>query len=128
VASTGGGLVVGVGARAGVPKEELDRAIGQALAAVGRRRDEVAVLATLDRRADEPEIVSLARENGWELLGFTAGELAELTVPRPSATVLARTGTPSVAEAAAQKTGGQLIGAKRVFPRVTVAIADRVRA
>jgi cobalamin biosynthesis protein CbiG len=127
-ASTERRLVVGIGARAGVRKEELDQAIDLALAAVGRHRDEVAALATLDRKAAEPEMAGLAGENGWELLGFTASELAEIPVPRPSATVLARTGTPSVAEAAARRAGGELIAAKRVFPRVTVAIAERVPA
>jgi cobalamin biosynthesis protein CbiG len=127
-ASTGRRLIVGIGARAGVRKEELDQAIDLALAAVSRHRDQVAVLATLDRKAADPEILTLARENGWELRAFTAGELARVPVPRPSATVRAETGTPSVAEAAARRAGGELIAAKRVFPRVTVAISERVPA
>lgn len=119
-------LVLGIGARHGVREAELDRAIDLALAAVSRRRDEVAALATLDRRADA--LREFARDNGWELVAFTAEELAAEDVPRPSGIVLARTGTPSVAEAAATRAGGRLIAAKRVFPRVTVAIAERVPA
>jgi cobalamin biosynthesis protein CbiG len=119
-------LVVGIGARPGVRKEELDQAIDLALAAVGRHRDEVAALATIDRRA--ASLREFAEDNGWELVVFTAGELAGENVPRPSETVLARAGTPSVAEAAALRAGTKLIAAKRVFPRVTVAIADRVPA
>jgi cobalamin biosynthesis protein CbiG len=119
-------LVVGIGARPGVRPEELDQAIDLALAAVGRRRDEVATLATLDRRA--PDLREYAAANRWELVVFTAEELAASPVPRPSATVLARAGTPSVAEAAAMRAGSRLIAEKRVFPRVTVAIADRVPA
>lgn len=119
-------LVMGIGARPGVRQNELDQAVDRALAAVSRRRDEVAALATLDRRADS--LRAFAEANGWELVVFTAAELAGIDVPRPSATVLARTGTPSVAEAAAIGAGGRLIAAKRVFPRVTVAIAERVPA
>lgn len=119
-------LVVGVGARPGVPEKELDAAIDQALAAVSRHRDEVAALATLDRRADS--LRRFAESRGWELVVFTAAELAAVDVARPSDTVLSRVGTPSVAEAAAIKAGDNLIAAKRVFPRVTVAIAERVPA
>lgn len=119
-------LVVGVGTRSGVREVELDQAIDLSLAAVSRHRHEIAAVATLDRRAAALE--RFAAANGWELLAFTAAELAGVDVPRPSAAVLARTGTPSVAEAAAIKAGGRLIAAKRVFPRVTVAIADRVPA
>lgn len=123
---TGRTLVVGIGARAGVRSEELDRAIDLALAAVSRRRDEVAVLATVDRRAAEAGAVAGA--SGWELRLFTPDELAEERVPSPSVIVRAKTGTPSVAEAAALRAGGRLLAAKRVFPRVTVAIGERVPA
>jgi cobalamin biosynthesis protein CbiG len=119
-------LVVGVGARPAVPEPELNQAINRALAAVGRHRGQVAALATVDRRADA--LRGWAERAGWELLLFTAAELSAVDVPKPSATVLARTGTPSVAEAAAIRAGGRLIAAKRVFPRVTVAIAERVPA
>jgi cobalt-precorrin 5A hydrolase len=122
---------MGIGARSGVRKAELDQAIDLALAAVSRHRAEVAVLATVDRRAAEPGVRALAGANGWELRAFSAAELAIVAVPNPSGAVLTRTGTPSVAEAAALRAAGPeavLIATKRVFPRVTVAIADRVPA
>jgi len=117
-------LVVGVGARPGVGEDELDAAIDRALAAANRRRSEVAALATVDRRADS--VRPFAESRGWELVVFTAAELAGVDVPRPSDRVRDRVGTPSVAEAAAILAGDRLIAAKRVFPRVTVAIAERV--
>ncbi|MFI6072519.1 cobalamin biosynthesis protein [Actinoplanes sp. NPDC051343] len=119
-------LVVGIGARPGVRKAELDQAIDLALAAVSRHRGEVAALATLDRRM--ASLREFADDNGWQLIAFTADELAAEKVPQPSATVLAHAGTPSVAEAAALRAGTRLIATKRVFPRVTVAIAERVPA
>ena len=123
--------MVGVGARSGVPENELAQAIDAALAAAGRPAAEVGVLATLDRRAAEPGMRALAARRGWSLAGFPALELAPVDVPEPSAVVAARTGTPSVAEAAALRAagpGGTLVASKRVFPRVTVAIAERVPA
>jgi cobalt-precorrin 5A hydrolase len=120
-----------VGARAGVPQAELDQAIERTLAAASRHRTEVAALATLDRRAAEPGPRAVAERNGWDLLAFTAVELAAVDAARPSESVRARAGTPSVAEAAALRAAGPdgvLIAKKRVFPRVTVAIADRVPA
>jgi cobalamin biosynthesis protein CbiG len=119
-------LVVGIGARPGVREAELDQAIDRALAAVSRHRAEVAALATLDRRA--PDLREFADRHGWELIIFTAAELAAVDVEKPSEIALARVGTPGVAEAAALRAGTRLIAAKRVFPRVTVAIAERVPA
>jgi len=120
-----------VGARSGVPEGELAQAIDGALAAAGLSGAAVVALATLGRRAAEPGVRSLAARRGWELAGFAAGELASVAVPSPSEAVAARAGTPSVAEAAALRAagpGGVIVASKRVFPRVTVAIANRVPA
>jgi cobalamin biosynthesis protein CbiG len=120
-----------LGARTGVPEAELDQAINRALAAAGRCPAEVAVLATLDRRAAESPVQTLAARHGWTLLSYPAADLTAVEVPRPSELVRAKAGTPSVAEAAALRgagPGGTLVAEKRVFPRVTVAIADRVPA
>ena len=119
-------LVVGVGARSGVPEDELDRAIGLALAAAARSSAQVAVLATVDRRAVEPGMRAVARRRGWLLVAFGAAQLSSVDVPRPSGTVRDRAGTGSVAEAAALRAAGPgatLLRGKTVFPRVTVAIA-----
>ncbi|GAB1641202.1 cobalamin biosynthesis protein [Krasilnikovia sp. MM14-A1259] len=116
--------VVGVGARSGVPEEELDRAVVAALAAAGLRSADVGLLATLDRRAEVVTVVAARR--GWAVRVFPAAELAAVRVPHPSARVAAATATPSVAEAAALLAAGP--GAELVLPktagaRVTVAVA-----
>jgi cobalt-precorrin 5A hydrolase len=118
-----GRVVVGIGARAGVPEEDLERAIEAALAAAEMSAADVGALATIDRRARDPAVRAVARRRGWLLLGYPAGELAAQEVPQPSAAVAAEVGTSSVAEAAALRPGGELVLPKRVFPRVTVAIA-----
>ncbi|MFN2505715.1 MAG: precorrin-3B C(17)-methyltransferase, partial [Acidimicrobiales bacterium] len=61
---------------------------------------------------------------------FTAGALAQVAVPSPSAVVAAAVGTPSVAEAAALLAAGpeaHLVVTKRASAHATVAIARRAR-
>jgi len=127
--SANGELLLGLGARAGVPEDELAAAIGAALQYVGLEPAGIAGLATLDRRAAEDGVQAVARRHGWPITGFAASALADVDVPHPSATVTTVTGTPSVAEAAALLAAGPgavLVLPKRVFSRSTVAIARRL--
>jgi cobalt-precorrin 5A hydrolase len=121
-------LVVGVGARRGVSAEVLTAAVVETLSEAGRSADQVTALATLDRRAAEDGIQAVAADHGWRLVAFGAAELANQQVPHPSAAVEAAVGTPSVAEAAALLAAGpgsELLLPKRVFPAVTIALAER---
>ena len=121
-----GGLVLGLGTRAGSSREELAAAIDTALRWAGLEHAGIAALATLDRRAGEPGVQAVAQRYGWPVTGFSAAALASVDVPHPSKNVAAATGTPSVAEAAALLAAGPgavLVLAKTVFPRSTVAIA-----
>jgi len=122
-------LVVGLGARRGVDTAVLASAVGEALAVAGLRAGAVDVLATLDRRAGEDAVRALAGANGWELVAFSAADLAAQPVPGGSHTVAAAVGTPSVAEAAALAAAGPgaaLLLPKQTFPAVTVAVAGRL--
>ncbi|MCX4980111.1 Rv2231c family pyridoxal phosphate-dependent protein CobC [Streptomyces sp. NBC_00572] len=92
---------LGVGARSGVPVDEVLALIEAVLREAGLRRADVRSLATLDARAAEPGITGAAEVLGVPVRGFTAEELAGVPVPHPSALPLAATGTASVAEAAA---------------------------
>ncbi|MFD3666350.1 Rv2231c family pyridoxal phosphate-dependent protein CobC [Streptomyces sp. NPDC058659] len=107
----------------------------------GLTRAAVRSLATLDARAAEPGVTGAAGELGVPVRGFSAGELAAVSVPHPSALPLDATGTPSVAEAAALLTAGAgadgsggptgsrrgvLLVPKRKSRRVTCAIATCV--
>jgi len=49
-------VVLGIGSRRGVSREQVLRAIDEALAGAGRTRDDVRALATIDMKADEPGI------------------------------------------------------------------------
>ncbi|MFF1406115.1 precorrin-3B C(17)-methyltransferase [Streptomyces sp. NPDC058294] len=106
-------LVVGVGASKGAPAEEVLALVGEALREAGLSPRSVAELATVDAKADEPGIVAAAERLGVPVVTYTAGELAAVEVPNPSAAPLTAVGTPSVAEAAALARGGELLVPKR---------------
>jgi cobalamin biosynthesis protein CbiG len=121
-----GRVVLGLGARSGVPEEELAGAIDAALRQAGLEPAGIAGLATVDRRAAEAGVRAVAHRHGWPVLAFGGARLAGVDVPHPAAVVAAAAGTPSVAEAAALLAAGPgavLMLPKTVFPRVTVAIA-----
>ncbi|MEU8688701.1 precorrin-3B C(17)-methyltransferase [Streptomyces sp. NPDC048665] len=106
-------LVVGVGASAGAPVEEVLGLVEEALAQAGLSARSVAELATVDAKSAEPGIVAAAERLGVPLVTYAAGELAGVEVPHPSNAPLAAVGTPSVAEAAALVRGGELLVPKR---------------
>ncbi len=94
-------LILGMGCDRGTPLETLETALDQALALIDQNRDAVTALATIDKKNDEIALLALAEQQGWPLHFFSAGQLAQVAVPNPSAVVLKYMGTPAVAEAAA---------------------------
>lgn len=106
-------LVVGVGASKGAPADEVLGLIEGALREAGLSVRSVAELATVDAKSEEPGIVAAAERLGVPLMTYPADELAAVSVPNPSDAPLAAVGTPSVAEAAALKLGGELLVPKR---------------
>ncbi|MFF1487170.1 precorrin-3B C(17)-methyltransferase [Streptomyces sp. NPDC058319] len=110
-------LVVGVGASAGAPAEEVLHLVEDALREAGLSPRSVAHLATVDAKAGEPGIVAAAEALGVPLVTYSAAELAGVDVPHPSDAPLAAVGTPSVAEAAALLGGGELLVPKRKSAR-----------
>jgi len=117
-------VVLGVGARRGTPGADILRLADLALTRAGLDRRSVVLLATLDTKAGEPGLRDAAHELGVPLVGHPAAVLAVVPVPRPSATVRAAVGTPSVAEAAALTSGGTLLVPKLASPTCTVALAE----
>ncbi|MEU1515321.1 precorrin-3B C(17)-methyltransferase [Streptomyces sp. NPDC005811] len=106
-------LVVGVGASRGAPAEEVLDVIEGALREAGLSPRSVASLVTVDAKAGEPGILEAAARLGVPVVTYAAGELAAVAVPNPSDAPLAAVGTPSVAEAAALREGGELLVPKR---------------
>ncbi|MEU6280676.1 precorrin-3B C(17)-methyltransferase [Streptomyces sp. NPDC047028] len=110
-------LVVGVGASKGAPVEEILGLVEDVVREAGLSPRSVAELATVDAKSGEPGLVAAAERLGVPLVTYTAGELAAVEVPNPSDAPLAAVGTPSVAEAAALVSGGELLVPKRKSER-----------
>ena len=114
-------LVLGVGVEPGTPPEHLLDAVAGL-----RLVEDVAVVATIETRAGEPAVTTLAA--GRTLRTYPASVLDTVDVPHPSPVVRRLTGTGSVAEAAAllaarERGGGELVVGKQRGRGVTVAVA-----
>lgn len=120
-------LVVGVGCSSDASGAETTAGVTATLSDAGLSPASVALLATVDRRRDHPAIVGAAGAFGVPVVSYPASMLDAIAVPTPSETVRSAVGTASVAEAAALRAsgGGGLAVEKRVFRRVTVAVARR---
>jgi cobalt-precorrin 5A hydrolase/precorrin-3B C17-methyltransferase len=113
-------LWLGIGCERGTDLALLERLVMEGLAAAQLAAAAVAGLASIDRKGDEPALLELAARRGWPLRLFRAEQLAEVSVPNPSAAVAAEMGTASVAEAAAllaAGTGAQLLLPKQIKRR-----------
>ena len=99
-------IALGLGCDRNTPLATVRAAIDAALAACPARLADVAAVASIDLKADEPGLLELARWQGWTIRFYPAAELATVPVPHPSETVRRYTGTPSVSEAAALLAAG----------------------
>lgn len=94
-------VAVGLGCDRGTPLATVERALREALAMAALGDSAVAVLATIDAKADEAAFIDLAARHRWPLRFYSAAALSAVAVPNPSETVRRHMGTPSVSEAAA---------------------------
>ena len=94
-------IALGLGCDRNTPLATVKAAIDQALALCQASLDDVNAVASIDLKADEPALLQLAAEQGWNIRFYPAQELAQVDVPNPSETVRKHTGTPSVSEPAA---------------------------
>ena len=99
-------LALGIGCDRGTPTDTLVRAVAEALAFAHAEFSDVAAVASITLKADEPGLLALAAQHGWVITFYRPEELAAVNVPNPSETVRRHTGTPSVSEAAALLAAG----------------------
>ncbi len=119
-------VFAGIGASRGAPAEEVMDLFRESLREAGLAPQSVAAIGTIALKADEAAINVLAQETGVPLRLFEADQLSAVEVPSPSSVVLAETGSPSVAEAAALLLaggGGRLVLSKRKSANATCALA-----
>jgi len=116
------GLVVGLGARKGVCASEVLQAIDEALKEIGRRREEIAILATAWLKSEEEGMHQAASILGKEMVCLSR---ETLNSQAPSTASRARDlGLNGVAEPAVLALATKLIFPKKAYGRVTVAIGE----
>ncbi|MDL4819423.1 cobalamin biosynthesis protein [Actinomadura opuntiae] len=127
-------LVVGVGASSRADVREIAGLVESVLARDDLRGEDVACLATAEARAGAGAVRDAADLLGFHLVAYPVGVLAQVAVPNPAEGVRARTGTASVAEAAALHGahtlggGARLLVEKRATARATAAVARIIPA
>ncbi|MCK6453430.1 MAG: precorrin-3B C(17)-methyltransferase [Alphaproteobacteria bacterium] len=126
-------LALGVGCERGAAPKELDRLVRRTLAAAGLSEKSVALVCSIDLKADEPAVQALADRFGVPAR-FLPAAVLERETPRlatPSDVVFRETGCHGVAEGAALAAVGRrgaLVVPKRKSRRATCAVALSPRA
>lgn len=121
-------LALGVGCERGCPPAVLWELVEQSLTEAGLAPEAVALVVSLDLKADEPAVAALAERLGVPARFFDAARL-EAERPRlanPSETVFREVGCHGVAEGAALAAAGpqsELLLPKRKNAKVTCAVA-----
>ncbi|MDD2340237.1 MAG: cobalamin biosynthesis protein [Methanosarcina sp.] len=116
-------MIIGIGTRRGITKEEVIEAVEQALCECGLGLGEIKALASAKLKENEQGLLEAG-----EMLGipvdFLPDEMLNIYNP-PSSSQASRFGLKGVAEPAALALSEekQLICRKKVYGRVTIAIA-----
>jgi cobalt-precorrin 5A hydrolase len=122
-------IVAGIGCRRGAPADAIMAAIEAALARSGLGKEVLHSIATSAIKGGEPGIADAASALGVPLVLIAQGDLeaAAHRTATSSERVIALTGVPSVAEAAALAAGGaaaRLVAPRTVLGPATCALAD----
>ncbi|RUL98756.1 cobalamin biosynthesis protein [Rhizobium chutanense] len=120
--------VLGLGCERGTPPAEVLALAIAALDAAGIGAAELAAIASIDSRREEPAILAVAAHLSVPAVFFDAPRLEEETprLANPSAIVFARVGCHGVAESAALAAAGleaELVLAKIKSAHATAAVA-----
>ncbi|GGV30597.1 hypothetical protein GCM10010182_62450 [Actinomadura cremea] len=125
--------VIGAGASTSADVDEVGALLDAVLHEAGVRPGAVWCVATAAGRGGEPAVRAAARDRGIPLVVYPVPVLARVEVPNPSDAVRTRTGTASVAEAAALHAARAFCGAdvrlavpKRASRYATAALAAAV--
>ena len=111
-------IIAGIGCRRGASAAAVTAAIEAALAGTGLSRGALRAVATAESKRRETGIAVAASAFGVPLILVSRADLeaASARILTRSARVLALTGVPSIAEAAALAAGGS--GARLLAPRL----------
>lgn len=120
-------LILGIGCRRGMAKEQIEEMASRILKEARLERCAISALASIERKRDEEGICRLAKEWDVPFVTFSAKQLEQIQESvEESAFVRQVTGTGNVCERAALAgagAGGRLLVRKKAENGVTVAVA-----
>jgi len=119
-------LVAGIGCNRNTPASEIGAALDECCDRHGLARVSVVRLASIDLKADEAGLLTLARERGLDLCLYDRERLNRVQGIEGSGIVYRATGAWAVAEPAAilAADDGPLLAGKMKWPNVTCALAE----
>ncbi|MGN0353323.1 MAG: cobalt-precorrin 5A hydrolase [Roseburia sp.] len=123
--------IVGIGCKRGKSQQEIEELVLEELKAAGVRKEAVAALASIKKKAEEPGILAFAEKYSFPFLTFSAEELEQVEGEFTSSEfVKKQVGVDNVCERAALFAAGKLgsgevalVRKKRAENGVTVALA-----
>ncbi len=122
-------LIAGVGCRAGVPENDILRALSTACGQIERDVSCIDLFASTEVKREEPGLLAAARSLGREIVFYTRGELAHMVERyglKESDFVKRTIGVGNVSEAAALCAagdhGGRMAFGRTILGKVTVAL------
>jgi cobalt-precorrin 5A hydrolase len=121
-------LVLGIGCRRGVTREEIEECVAALFDRHGLSQSCITAAASAALKKNELGLIDFAEERQIPLLTYTADKLALIKpLPTPSEQVRTKIGVAGVCEPAALLAAGarELLVTKTVFRRVTLAVARR---
>lgn len=121
--------VIGIGCRKGKKAEKIEAFISASMAAAGISQEQIAALASIDRKSEEEGLRSWSRKNRLPFLTFSAQQLARTEGDfNASSFVMTQVGVDNVCERAAIRAcgaDGRLVYRKHAEDGMTIAIARR---
>lgn len=120
-------LVLGIGCKRGTAADAISRAVDAALASAKLPAERIRTVSTIDRKADEPGLLTFCESRRFPLVTYTAQELMQTAGDfTPSAFVQNITGADNVCERSAVRcSGGTLLVRKTAVNGVTCAVAEQ---
>lgn len=121
--------VIGLGCKKGKPDKDIDNFISGRLKELGIRPEQIAALASVSLKKEEPGILAWCRKGNIPFLTYTAQELMETEGEfAVSLFVQEQVGASNVCERAAVRAcgkGGRLVAGKYAKDGMTIAVAKR---
>jgi cobalt-precorrin 5A hydrolase/precorrin-3B C17-methyltransferase len=119
-------LVIGIGCNSGTPAVEIEDAVKNTLKRNNFSFLSIRSIATIDKKGDEPGLITFARKHSFEMKTFTFDELNAVKGILRSESVFKATGANAVAEPAALLASGtdKLLILKQKIGNVTIAVAE----